>query len=169
MNIKFSEHKLEKIFYNSFIQKFFEKYDVLERALINFSQFINKKDKREANQSDSNYLNTKNIQNLNVIENVKIQIENILKYIYHESEKNNISYISNCLTRFCNENRIVLIEEKSRRSLQSNYNNLNKRESSTKNSIDFIEYPKSEEENLNLEEDMNENIKIKLEGKERLT
>ena len=70
-----------------------------------------------------NYKN-KNISN---IEFVKIQIENIFKYIYHESEKNKLTFICNSLKRFCNENRIVLIEERSRRSNQSRYNFINKR------------------------------------------
>ena len=131
------EHKLEKIFYSFFLYKFFEKYDVLERAIINCNQFSSKKEKKESNQSDSNNLHDNNYKNISNIENVKIQIENILKYIYHESEKCNLSFICDCLVMFFNDNRIVLIEERNRRLNQSRYNINTKRDLNQNNSIEI--------------------------------
>jgi len=159
---------LEKIFYNFFLQKFFEKYDVLERAISNCNQFLNKKDKKDVNQDDVNELYDNNLKNVKNIEYVKLQIENILKYIYHESEKNNLSFICKSLIKFCNEKRIVLIEEKTRRSTQPKYNYINKRDLNEENSVESVDIKMNNEENSNLKMEIIKDMikyKEKIEGK----
>ena len=154
---------MEKTFYSFFLQKFFEKYDVLERAIINCFQFSNKKEKRESVQSDSNQFQDYNSKNISNIECVKIQIENILKYIYHESEKSNLRFICDCLVKFCNENRIILIEEKYRKLNIPKLNFINKKESNEENQIKISEDLESNETNaLMKRKKLKENIKSRV-------
>lgn len=106
---------MEKIFLNHFLEYFFQKYDALERAIVNSNQFFTKGDKKEKSDlhaQDSQGANTITEGKFTQIENVKIQIENILKYIYHECKKNNLKFISDCIIEFCNDNRIIVIEER---------------------------------------------------------
>ncbi len=132
---------MEKIFYNFFLEKLFEKYDVLERAIINRNQFFTKREKLESYRIDSDQVESENNREfkLSKIENEKIQIENILKYIYNESYINNLDYICKCLIKFCNENRIILIEDKNRNIKQNRLYFMERREVNTEIGLDLEE------------------------------
>lgn len=114
---KFNEYKLEKIFFNSFLQRFFEKYEVVERATLNWNQLFAKNETNDMEFSDDLYQEAYlgNSNKPSSLDKIKIQIENIIKYVYHESVKCKLNFISDSLIKFCIQNRIILLEEKNKR------------------------------------------------------
>lgn len=110
---KFKEYKLEKLFADYFLGSFFLKYEYLEQALHNCNQFFTKNEVKETCNSETDFqgICPKREKRFEEIDNIKMQIENIFKFIYHESKNNNIDFIVNCLINFCSQNRINLVED----------------------------------------------------------